>query len=52
MVAKASAKPITKEGTEYLQLDKVIAKVRIGNGQIAFDETERPLAGEYNTVIF
>lgn len=46
VVAKGSAKPVDKDGLEYLQTDKIIMKLKIGNGQIAFDDTERPVAGK------
>lgn len=46
VVGKGVAKPVIKDGKEYLQVDKVITKVKIGNGQISFDKTERPLAGK------
>ncbi|CAH0600254.1 unnamed protein product [Chrysodeixis includens] len=46
--AKGSAKPITKDGVEYLQADKIITKVRINNAQVEFADTERPLAGKYS----
>lgn len=44
VVAKGNAKPITKDGMEYLEVDKVITKVRIGHGQLDVQDTERPLA--------
>lgn len=46
MVVKGLAKPTTKEGAEFLQVDKVVTKVRIGYAQIAVDDTERAIAGE------
>lgn len=47
MVAKGAAKVIEKDGVQYLQADKVVTRVKIGHGQVAFDDTERPLAGNY-----
>uniref|UniRef100_A0A2A4KA60 Hemolymph juvenile hormone binding protein n=1 Tax=Heliothis virescens TaxID=7102 RepID=A0A2A4KA60_HELVI len=44
VVAKGFAKPINKENVEYLQVDKLVSKVRINHAQIAIDETERPVA--------
>lgn len=46
VVAKGSAKPIMKDGVEYLQAEKIITKLKIGNGQITIDDTERPVAGK------
>lgn len=47
VLVKAIAKPIQKDGVEYLQADKVITKVKIAHGQLALDDTERPGAGNY-----
>nr|XP_004923017.2 uncharacterized protein LOC101744925 [Bombyx mori] len=44
VVAKGLAKPIQKDGVEYLQVDKILTRVRVSNAQIGFDDTERPLA--------
>ncbi|CAH0698796.1 unnamed protein product [Spodoptera exigua] len=44
VIAKGFAKPIVKDDVEYLQVDKIVSKVRINNAQIAIDDTERPLA--------
>lgn len=50
VVAKGLAKPIQKDGVEYLQVDKILTRVRVSNAQIGFDDTERPLAGKYTTL--
>ncbi|KAJ0181378.1 hypothetical protein K1T71_003463 [Dendrolimus kikuchii] len=52
VVAKGTAKPITKDGVQYLQADKVITKVRIGHGQIAVDDTQRPVAASSAATFF
>ena len=52
MVAKGFAKPISKDGVEFLQVDKLVSKVRINHAQVAIDETERPVAGKYFFHIF
>ncbi|KAI8430231.1 hypothetical protein MSG28_000574 [Choristoneura fumiferana] len=44
VIAKGAAKLIEKDGVQYLQADKVVTRVKIGHGQVAFDDTERPLA--------
>ncbi|CAG9782757.1 unnamed protein product [Diatraea saccharalis] len=44
VIAKGIAKPLEKEGVEYLQAEKVITRVKIGHGQVAIDDTERPVA--------
>lgn len=46
MVAKGIGNPIQKDGIEYLQIDKIITRVRLNQAQVAFDDTERPLAGK------
>ncbi|XP_045450186.1 uncharacterized protein LOC123658936 [Melitaea cinxia] len=51
-VAKGSAKPVDKDGLEYLQTDKIIMKLKIGNGQIAVDDTERPVAASSAAAFF
>lgn len=47
MVAKGLGKPVQKDGVEYLQVEKVVTKVKIAHGQVQFDDTERPLAGNF-----
>ncbi|CAH0406144.1 unnamed protein product [Chilo suppressalis] len=44
VVAKGIAKPIEKEGVMYIQAEKIVTRVKIGHGQVAFDDTERPVA--------
>lgn len=46
MVAKGAAKPIQKDGVEYLQAEKVVTKVRINHAQIAVDDNDRQGAGK------
>ncbi|XP_068629038.1 circadian clock-controlled protein daywake-like [Battus philenor] len=52
VVAKGLAKPITKDGVEYLQVDKVVTKVKIGNGQIALSDSVNPLAATSAATFF
>ncbi|GBP92692.1 Circadian clock-controlled protein [Eumeta japonica] len=52
VVAKGNAKPILKDGVQYLQADKVITKVKIGHGQVAFDDVERPVAATSAATFF
>ncbi|XP_046969565.1 circadian clock-controlled protein daywake-like [Vanessa cardui] len=52
VVAKGSAKPIIKDGVEYLQAEKMITKLRIGNGQVFIDDTERPVAASSAAAFF
>ncbi|XP_048006499.1 uncharacterized protein LOC125241860 [Leguminivora glycinivorella] len=44
VIAKGAAKVVEKEGVRYLQADKIVTRVKVGHGQVAFDDTERPLA--------
>lgn len=46
-VGKGSAKPITRDGVEYLQADKIITKIRVGNAQIAVEDATAGIAGEH-----
>ncbi|OWR42242.1 seminal fluid protein CSSFP066 [Danaus plexippus plexippus] len=46
VVAKGNAKPITKDGVEYLQAEKAITKIRITHAQIVIDDNERPVAAK------
>ncbi|KAM3960178.1 uncharacterized protein ACR2FA_005810 [Aphomia sociella] len=52
VVAKAVAKPIERDGVQYLQADKVIAKVRVNHGQVAVDDSERPVAATSAAAFF
>ncbi|CAH2099573.1 unnamed protein product [Euphydryas editha] len=52
VVAKGSAKPVEKDGVEYLQTDKMIVKLKIGNGRIAIDDTENPVAASSAAAFF
>ncbi|XP_072935642.1 uncharacterized protein [Epargyreus clarus] len=52
VVVKGSAKPINKEGEEYLQVDKIATKLKISHGQIALDDTERPVAATSAATFF
>ncbi|KAJ2943927.1 hypothetical protein O0L34_g8248 [Tuta absoluta] len=52
VLVKGSAKPIDKNGVEHLTLDKTVMKVRVGYGQVAFDETERPIAAASAAAFF
>lgn len=51
VVAKGTAKPITKDGVEYLQADKIITKVRVGHGQVDIVDSVRPVAGTKNALL-
>ncbi|XP_035430620.1 circadian clock-controlled protein daywake [Spodoptera frugiperda] len=44
VLAKGIAKPISRDGAEYLQVDKIVSKVRINHAHIAIDDSERPQA--------
>ncbi|XP_075990709.1 uncharacterized protein LOC142986231 [Anticarsia gemmatalis] len=44
VIAKGIAKPTAKDGMEFLQIEKIVTKVRINNAQIAVDDTQRPVA--------
>ncbi|XP_049887877.1 circadian clock-controlled protein daywake-like [Pectinophora gossypiella] len=52
VVAKGVGKPVVREGVEYLQADKVVMKLRIGHGQVAFDDSERPVAAASAAAFF
>lgn len=52
VIAKGQAKPILKDGVEYLQAEKVITKVRIAHGQVRMDDTERPAAAQSAAAFF
>ncbi|KAJ8735003.1 hypothetical protein PYW08_014253 [Mythimna loreyi] len=52
VVAKGFAKPVAKEGVDYLQVDKLVSKVKIGHAQIEIDESERPLAAQSAVTFF
>ncbi|CAH0722887.1 unnamed protein product, partial [Brenthis ino] len=52
VVAKGSAKPILKDGVEYLQAEKLITKLKIGHGQVVIDDTERPVAATSAAAFF
>ncbi|CAG9576123.1 unnamed protein product [Danaus chrysippus] len=52
VVAKGNAKPITKDGVEYLQAEKAITKIRITHAQIVIDDTERPVAATSAAAFF
>ncbi|VVC90727.1 uncharacterized protein LOC126965873 [Leptidea sinapis] len=52
VVARGSAKPIEKEGIEYLQAEKMITKLKIGHGQLTLDDTERPAAAKSAAAFF
>lgn len=49
VVGKGSAKPITRDGVEYLQADKIITKLRVGNAQIAVEDANAGIAGKSKT---
>ncbi|XP_041973774.1 uncharacterized protein LOC121729361 [Aricia agestis] len=51
-VVKGTAKEIEKDGVKYLQVDKIIAKLKLGHGQVAFDDTERPVAASSAAAFF
>ncbi|CAK1600170.1 unnamed protein product [Parnassius mnemosyne] len=44
VVAKGRAKPIVKDGVEYLQAEKIVTKIKIKNAQISLTDSERPAA--------
>nr|NP_001299085.1 uncharacterized LOC106118234 precursor [Papilio xuthus]BAM18282.1 takeout/JHBP like protein [Papilio xuthus] len=52
VVAKGPAKPIVKDNVEYLQVDKVITKVKIGHGHIALDDSDSPAAASSAATFF
>ncbi|XP_063829428.1 uncharacterized protein LOC135078799 [Ostrinia nubilalis] len=52
VVAKGIGKPVEKDGVEYLQAEKVVTRVKINHGQVAFDDTERPVAAASAATFF
>lgn len=44
VIAKGLAKPTTTNDVEFLQVEKIVSKVRLNNAQIAVDDTQRPVA--------
>ncbi|XP_038209392.1 uncharacterized protein LOC119830437 [Zerene cesonia] len=52
VLVKGSAKAIERDGVEYLQPEKIITKLKIGHGQIAVDDTERPVAATSAAAFF
>ncbi|XP_045761246.1 uncharacterized protein LOC123864672 isoform X1 [Maniola jurtina] len=52
VIAKGSAKPVLKDGVEYLQADRIITKLKIGNGQVTIEDTERPVAATSAAAFF
>ncbi|CAG5036389.1 unnamed protein product [Parnassius apollo] len=44
VVAKGRAKPVVRDGVEYLQAEKVVTKLKIKNAQISLTDSERPAA--------
>ncbi|XP_064292017.1 uncharacterized protein LOC128669715 [Plodia interpunctella] len=52
VVAKGMAKLVPKDNVEYLQADKVVAKVRINHAQVAVEDSERPVAATSAAAFF
>ncbi|CAG4921346.1 unnamed protein product [Colias eurytheme] len=52
VVVKGAAKAVERDGVEYLQAEKIITKLKIGHGQLAVDDTERPVAATSAAAFF
>ncbi|CAK1548672.1 unnamed protein product [Leptosia nina] len=52
VVVKGAARVIERDGVEYLQADKMIAKLKIAHGQLAVEDTERPVAATSAAAFF
>lgn len=50
MIAKGIAKPIVKDDVEFLQVDKIVTKVRINNAQAELVDSQSPGAGKHLNV--
>ncbi|CAH3980396.1 uncharacterized protein LOC123714477 [Pieris brassicae] len=52
VVVKGAAMVVERDGVEYLQSEKMVTKLKIGHGQLAVDDTERPVAATSAAAFF